>query len=199
MTPPDPSAPLSRSIQMLLLFAMRVSRCYTRIILNMRRKTVYISIVTATILAFSILMGILDYYGSFGSDRENPLLVYTTLPLRVLGFACKQSPHIPLPPGSHLSWSKLQCPAWCNRRDTCRPHTYTLASLLNLLKPRPKDPRVVACGGGGGSWQVLSSGCVDACGTANALCTDSLEYGCDCGPGTCWDGSNCVSGSSATD
>ncbi|MBI3033613.1 hypothetical protein HYY72_00440 [Candidatus Woesearchaeota archaeon] len=47
-----------------------------------------------------------------------------------------------------------------------------------------------------GTWEMFSNGCVDSCYKARSaspvICTQALTYGCDCGPGRCWNDSSCV-------
>lgn len=55
------------------------------------------------------------------------------------------------------------------------------------------------CENAGGSWEMFSNGCGDACGTKDSLCTMAFQEGCDCGVNMCWDGIKCILGESGRD
>ncbi len=63
------------------------------------------------------------------------------------------------------------------------------------------DTPAAQCAAGGGDWVMMNDGCGDMCidPTNPPLCTLALQVGCDCGPGSCWDGEECIRGPGAND
>jgi hypothetical protein len=44
-----------------------------------------------------------------------------------------------------------------------------------------------------GAWSQMPDACVDSCKSQreNLMCAQVLTFGCDCGPGKCWNGESC--------
>jgi len=57
------------------------------------------------------------------------------------------------------------------------------------------DDAELECARVEGNWREFGNGCVDSCDLARnpetILCIQALTYGCDCGPGRCWNGESC--------
>lgn len=47
---------------------------------------------------------------------------------------------------------------------------------------------------GGVEWKEFSNSCADNCSqyTQEQLCSQLITYGCDCGPDSCWNGTQCI-------
>lgn len=52
----------------------------------------------------------------------------------------------------------------------------------------------VRCANAGGTWRQFPNACTDSCASqedGTVVCAQVLTYGCDCGPGQCWNGAAC--------
>lgn len=59
--------------------------------------------------------------------------------------------------------------------------------VLTQVAPKLEHPE---CYSSGGKWATFPTGCVDRCGAQ--VCTQAFTEGCDCGEGSCWNGTGCI-------
>jgi hypothetical protein len=70
----------------------------------------------------------------------------------------------------------------------------TSNSFAELGRSTSFDDRGI-CEKSRGVWRQFGNGCVDECRSKLdpfIICTDSANFGCDCGKGKCWNGETCV-------
>ncbi len=67
--------------------------------------------------------------------------------------------------------------------------------IAEATKPLPPSQTLEVCESEGAVYKGFTNGCMDSCEFArdpNVACAAVLTSGCDCGPGKCWDGFECV-------
>jgi hypothetical protein len=79
----------------------------------------------------------------------------------------------------------------------CSSSDSSYSSQYSKLYDYPKQTQEL-CESGGATWHLFNTGCHDECvyarwtGPDRYACTESLTWGCQCGPGSCWDGTACT-------
>ncbi len=66
--------------------------------------------------------------------------------------------------------------------------------IESVQKDVAPEDEPVRCANAGGTWRQFPNACADSCAAQEdgaVVCAQGLTYGCDCGPGQCWNGAAC--------
>ena len=153
-----------------------------------------------SLFSFPITDSVYSEGGIYSGTQQEALALTTDSETEEAQSSISIPSQIPLPANSNASSTDIDTTnssAFPANDFSVTPLPYKSPTPYPTPTPiiNPPESRVISCTNSGGTWRTFPDSCVDSCSNVDRrdlMCLMVLTDSCDCGTGSCWNGSECI-------